>query len=61
MRFSGIFIAASVSSTLALSIPTERRADEQLFTIETAPGETQEVTEAQKWELFNVSAFVATS
>jgi leucyl aminopeptidase len=61
MRISSFIVAASASSTLALTIPTgenvknrESRA-EDLFTIETAPGETREVTEAQKWKLHNVS------
>jgi hypothetical protein len=55
-----IAIALSASSAIALSIPS-RAVDapttttEQLYTIELAPGETKQVTEAQKWELHNVS------
>ncbi|CAO2655597.1 Nn.00g044000.m01.CDS01 [Neocucurbitaria sp. VM-36] len=51
-------LALSASAALALSIP-KREAEaptpttEQLFTVELAPGETKQVTEAQKWELHN--------
>jgi leucyl aminopeptidase len=61
MKFqSAVAIALSTSSVLALSIP-KRGVDvsiaktEQLFTLELAPGETKQVTEAEKWELHNVS------
>jgi hypothetical protein len=60
MKFqSTITFALSASAALALSIP-KRELDvptptaEQLFTVELAPGETKQVTEAQKWELHNV-------
>lgn len=57
---SALAIALSASSALALSIPREEadastEAPEQLFTLELAPGETKQVTEAEKWELHNVS------
>jgi leucyl aminopeptidase len=57
---SAFALALSASSALALSIP-RGEADapvsttEQLFTLELAPGETKQVTEAEKWELHNVS------
>lgn len=50
-------VALALSSTLVLAAPTP--VTEQLFTIETAPGETKQVTEAQKWELHNVSITIA--
>lgn len=50
MKFQSA-IALALSATAALAVPTP--ATEQLFTIETAPGETKQVTEAQKWELHN--------
>lgn len=56
---SAVAIALSVSRALALSI-SNRDIDipaitnEQLFTLELKPGETKQVTEAEKWELFNV-------
>ena len=49
---SALAIALSASSAFALSIPREEV--EQLFTLELAPGETKQVTEAEKWELHNV-------
>ena len=60
MKFqSTIALALSASAALALSIPKGEieapRSAEQLFTLEFAPGETKQVTEAEKWELFNVS------
>ncbi|KAF1845110.1 Zn-dependent exopeptidase [Cucurbitaria berberidis CBS 394.84] len=52
MKFQSTFaLALSASAALALSIP--KREAEQLFTVELAPGETKQVTEAQKWELHN--------
>ena len=50
MKFSAIAAVLS-ASTLTLAAPA---AKEPLYTIETAPGETRKITEAQKWELFNV-------
>ncbi|KAI8935489.1 hypothetical protein NX059_008059 [Plenodomus lindquistii] len=53
MKFQSTFaLALSASSALGLSIP-KREAAEQLFTIELAPGETKQVTEAEKWALHN--------
>lgn len=55
MKFHSTFaLALSASATLAATIPRDIEIQEQLFTIETAPGETKQVTEAQKWELLNV-------
>jgi leucyl aminopeptidase len=63
MRFSNFLAAVSASSALALTIPARDTATEvgsraaptkQLFTIETAPGETKQVTEAEKWALKKV-------
>lgn len=60
MRFqSTLALALSASAALALTIPkrevdTPTPTTEQLFTVELAPGETKQVTEAQKWELHNV-------
>lgn len=54
---SALAIALSASSAFALSIPREEASTaalEQLFTLELAPGETKQVTEAEKWELHNV-------
>lgn len=56
---SALAFALSASSALALSIPkgevdTPVSTSEQLFTVELAPGETKQVTEAEKWELHNV-------
>ncbi|KAH9864382.1 hypothetical protein J1614_010316 [Plenodomus biglobosus] len=59
MKYQGAFaLALSISVALGASIPkreeeTSVKTSEQLFTIELAPGETQEVTEAQKWALHN--------
>ncbi|KAK6542154.1 Leucine aminopeptidase 1 [Orbilia ellipsospora] len=51
MKFSLALTALAVSTTVtALYIP-EKSSKEQLYTIELAPGETQLVTESQKWEL----------
>jgi len=54
-----VALALSASAALALSIPRGEveapRSAEQLFTLELAPGETKQVTEAEKWELYNVS------
>jgi leucyl aminopeptidase len=60
MKFqSALAVVLSASSALTLSIPTREAAPasstEQLFTVELAPGETKQVTEAEKWELHNVS------
>lgn len=57
MKFQSAFtFALSASSALALSVPKRQtEASEQLFTLELAPGETKVVTEAEKWELHNVS------
>ncbi|KAF1939439.1 Zn-dependent exopeptidase [Clathrospora elynae] len=44
-------IALALSAAAALAAPT--LSTEQLFTLELAPGETKQVTEAQKWELYN--------
>jgi leucyl aminopeptidase len=59
MKFqSAVAIALSASSVLALSFPkreVESTTTEQLFTLELAPGQTKQVTEAEKWELHNVS------
>jgi leucyl aminopeptidase len=60
MKFQTAFtVVLSASSALALSIPTREAvpvsSDEQLFTVELAPGKTKQVTEAGKWELHNVS------
>lgn len=53
MKFQSTFtLALSASAALARSIPRET---EQLFTLELAPGETKQVTEAEKWKLHNVS------
>ena len=56
---SAIALALSVSTALALSISNRgidvpAVANEHLFTLEIEPGETKRVTEAEKWELFNV-------
>jgi leucyl aminopeptidase len=56
---SAVALALSVSTALALSISNRgidvpAVASEQLFTLEIKPGETKQVTEAKKWELFNV-------
>jgi leucyl aminopeptidase len=56
---SAFVLALSVSTALALSISNSdidvlTAAKEQLFTLELKPGETKQVTEAEKWELFNV-------
>ena len=67
MKFqSTLALALSASAALALTIPTrgveaEVKTAEQLFTVELAPGETKQVTEAQKWELHNVSRVQADS
>ncbi|KAH7083182.1 hypothetical protein BKA63DRAFT_403780 [Paraphoma chrysanthemicola] len=54
MKFqSSLALALSASAALALSIPKREAAPEQLFTLELAPGETKQVTEAEKWELYN--------
>ena len=45
----GLFFAALVVSTSALSVGRAEIRD--LYTIETAPGVTKVVTEAEKWEL----------
>ncbi|KAF1911281.1 hypothetical protein BDU57DRAFT_565830 [Ampelomyces quisqualis] len=55
---STLAIVLSASSALALSISRDgidasTVAAEQLFTLELAPGETKQVTEAEKWELHN--------
>jgi leucyl aminopeptidase len=60
MKLSSTLAAVlSATSALALSIPareaTPASSAEPLFTVELAPGETKQVTEAQKWELHNVS------
>jgi leucyl aminopeptidase len=56
MKFQSSFaLALSASAALALSIPRREAAAEQLFTLELSPGETKQVTEAEKWELHNVS------
>lgn len=52
MKFQAAIILA-LSAAAALAIPTP--ASNLLLTIETAPGETKQVTEEQKWELHNVS------
>ncbi|KAH8730766.1 hypothetical protein GQ44DRAFT_606123 [Phaeosphaeriaceae sp. PMI808] len=52
MKFqSTLALALSASATFARSIP--KRETEQLFTVELAPGETKQITEAEKWELHN--------
>lgn len=54
MKFQSTFaLALCASASLALSIPKREAeaASEQLFTLELAPGETKQVTEAEKWEL----------
>ncbi|KAF2793437.1 Zn-dependent exopeptidase [Melanomma pulvis-pyrius CBS 109.77] len=53
MKFTHSVLVLSASSALALNIPRDAVLDtsEKLYTIETAPGEQSQVTEAQKWEL----------
>ncbi|KAF2853195.1 Zn-dependent exopeptidase [Plenodomus tracheiphilus IPT5] len=59
MKFQSTFaLALSASAALGLSIPKREeeasvKISEQLFTLEFAPGETKQVTEAQKWALHN--------
>jgi leucyl aminopeptidase len=56
MKLQSTFaLALSASAALALSIPKREIETEQLFTLELAPGETKQVTEAEKWELRKVS------
>jgi leucyl aminopeptidase len=56
MKFQSVFaIALSASGAITLSIPKRDVSTEQLFTVELAPGQTKQVTEAEKWELRKVS------
>jgi leucyl aminopeptidase len=58
MKLTSAFaFALSASAVVALTIPRDTVAspEEQFFTLELAPGETKQVTEAEKWELYNVS------
>lgn len=48
-----MFIAALAATTAALSIGRREAPAEELFTLEFAPGETQVVTEEEKWALKN--------
>jgi hypothetical protein len=65
MKFQcAIAIALAASSAIALSIPSRAvdaptTTNEKLYTLELAPGETKQVTEAQKWELHNVNLTAA--
>lgn len=59
-----LFVTLSATLALARTIPTPTipRRDptpttEELFTIELAPGETKQVTEAEKWELKKVRSY----
>lgn len=59
MKFQATFaLALSASTSIALTVPKRDsgasiKTAEQLFTVELAPGETKQVTEAQKWVLYN--------
>ena len=56
-RFTFAF-TLSVSTVISLTIPREASVAlaEQFYTLELAPGETKQVTEAEKWVLYNVSS-----
>ncbi|KAH7121304.1 hypothetical protein B0J11DRAFT_491380 [Dendryphion nanum] len=47
MRYAYYFAALAVASAL----PVDVEVNEKLYTIELAPGETKQVTEAEKWQL----------
>lgn len=49
-------IAAIAAIAAALPTPADIEVDQQLFTIELAPGETRQVTEEEKWKLKAVSS-----
>ena len=58
MKTSALISALLATSVAGLAVrigTLEQR--EQLYTIETAPGETKQVTEAEKWALRAVSFF----
>jgi len=55
----GLIVAALAVSAQALSVG--RAETQDLYTIETAPGVTQVVTEAEKWELKAVSTILLSS
>lgn len=52
--FRHMLVAALAATSTALSV-MRQEASQELFTIELAPGETQIVTEEQKWALKKVS------
>lgn len=54
-----MFIAALAATTAALSIGRREAPAEELFTLEFAPGETQVVTEEEKWALKNVGSHLS--
>lgn len=57
MKFCSAFsFTLSVSTVLSLTIPREASVSpaEELYTLELAPGKTKQVTEAEKWVLYNV-------
>lgn len=53
--FRHMLVAALAATSTALSVMRQEASQEELFTIELAPGVTQVVTEEQKWALKNVS------
>lgn len=51
--FRHMLVAALAATSAALSVMRQEASQEELFTIELAPGVTQVVTEEQKWALKN--------
>ena len=56
MKFAHSNLVLFGSSALALSVPRDPASTtaQTLFTVETAPGKTIQITEAEKWELKKV-------
>ena len=54
MKLFTLRVVALASSAITLALPLADGSIEELYTIELAPGEIRQVTEAQKWELRKV-------
>ncbi len=71
MKFTNLSVAALAATVVSARFVEQHEGDqvalmghqeaEQLYTIETAPGEVMEVTEDDKWELRRVSLIYLSS